>query len=438
MKKNRFETASIHAGHSGDPATGARAVPLYRSTAYLFRDTDHAARLFSLEEPGNIYSRLGNPTQEVLENRIAELEGGSAAVAVASGTNAVFYSIINICKAGDSIAASTNLYGGTYTMFNDILPDYGIKTHFFNPAEQGSLEEALSAGVKAVYTETIGNPALETADIAGLAEAAHSRNIPLIIDNTFATPFLCRPIEHGADIVIHSLTKWIGGAGTAIGGIVVDSGRFDWTKGDFPLLTEPDPSYHDIRYALDLGEMNSIAFALRLRLVPLRNLGGCISADNAWLFLQGLETLALRMQRHCENALKAAEFLEAHPNVSWVRYPGLPGDPSYVCAERFLSSPGGDFSGFGGMIVFGIKGGMESGRKFINSLDLFSHLANVGDAKSLAIHPASTTHSQLDTAALAAAGVSEDMIRLSIGIEHIDDILDDLKQALEAASKTEG
>ena len=429
IMNNGFETIAIHGGFDGDPSTGSRAVPIHRTSAYLFRDTEHAVKLFNLQEAGNIYTRLGNPTQDILEQRLAALEGGMAAVALASGTNAVFYAIINICSQGDEIAASKNLYGGTYTMFNDILPSYGIKTRFYDLNDDKSLDDAITEKTKLVFTETIGNPTLDVADLGKLSGAAHEAGLPLIVDNTFATPYLCRPIEHGADIVVHSLTKWIGGHGTGIGGIVVDSGKFDWTGGKFPLMTEPDSSYHGLRYALDLGDLNPVGYAVRMRLVPLRNLGGCISPDNAWMFLQGLETLALRMERHSWNALKAAEYLQAHQRVAWVRYPGLKDDPSGALARRYIGSPDGT-DAFGGMVVFGIKGGRDAGSRFINSLKLFSHLANVGDAKSLAIHPASTTHSQLDLEALDAAGVGEDMIRLSIGIESIDDIIADLEQAL--------
>ncbi|MDC7228060.1 MAG: O-acetylhomoserine aminocarboxypropyltransferase/cysteine synthase [Spirochaetales bacterium] len=429
MFEDGFETISIHGGFTGDPSEASRAVPVHRTSAYLFKDTEHAANLFALQAPGNIYTRLGNPTQAVLEERTAALEGGAAAVALASGTNAVFYAIINICAQGDEVAASKNLYGGTYTMFNDILPSYGIKTRFFDLNDEESLNAAVTERTKLVFVETIGNPTLDVADLNILADRAHDAGIPLIVDNTFATPYLCRPIEHGADIVVHSLTKWIGGHGTGIGGIVVDSGKFDWSSGKFPLMTEPDSSYHGLRYAYDLGEMNAVGYAVRLRLVPLRNLGGCISPDNSWMFLQGFETLALRMQRHSENALKAAEILMKHDRVAWVRYPGLETDPSNELARKYLRNPqnGG---GAGGMVVFGINGGRDAGSRFINSLKLFSHLANVGDAKSLAIHPASTTHSQLDAKALEDAGIGEDMIRLSIGIESIDDIIGDLKQAL--------
>ena len=431
--KSGFETMAIHGGFAGDPSTGSRAVPVHRTAAYLFRDTEHAVKLFNLEEGGNIYTRLGNPTQAVLEERMAALEGGMAAVALASGTNAIFYAVINICAQGDEIAASKNLYGGTYTMFNDILPAYGIKTRLFELKDPDSLKAAINENTKLVFAETIGNPGLDIADLNRLSETAHAAGVPLVVDNTFATPYLCRPIEHGADIVVHSLTKWIGGHGTGIGGIVVDSGRFDWSSGKFPLMTEPDPSYHGLRYALDLGDMNPIGYAMRLRLVPLRNLGGCIAPDNVWMFLQGLETLALRMERHSDNALQVALFLKDHPGVSWLRYPGLEKDPAHPAAARYLGSPGGGYKGYGGMLVFGIRGGREAGSKFINSLKLFSHLANVGDAKSLAIHPASTTHSQLDSDALDAAGVGGDLIRLSVGIESIDDIKADLQQALAAA-----
>jgi O-acetylhomoserine (thiol)-lyase len=434
MLNNGFETLAIHSGFDGDPSTGSRAVPIHRSAAYLFRDTEHAAKLFNLEEAGNIYTRLGNPTQNVLEQRMAALEGGMAAVALASGTNAIFYAVINICSQGDEIAASRNLYGGTYTMFNDILPAYGIKTRFFDLNDKDSLSEAITGKTRLVFTETIGNPGLDVADIPAIAEISHAAGLPLIVDNTFATPYLCRPIEQGADIVVHSLTKWIGGHGTGIGGIVIDSGKFNWAAGKHPQMTEPDSGYHGLRYALDLGELNPVAYAMRLRLVPLRNLGGCISPDNCWLFLQGLETLALRMERHSENAMKVAEYLLLRDDVSWVRYPGLESDPSFITAEQCLGSTGG-CKAFGGMVVFGIKGGKQAGSRFINSLKLFSHLANVGDAKSLAIHPASTTHAQLDSEALEAAGISDDLIRLSIGIESISDIIADLKQALEVSKQ---
>jgi O-acetylhomoserine (thiol)-lyase len=365
-----------------------------------------------------------NPTQDVLEKRMASLEGGAAALALSSGTSAIFYSIINICSNGDEIVSANNLYGGTYTMFDCILPQFGIKTRFVDPDEPENFARAITPKTKALYIETIGNPVLDVTDIRAVADIANSHNLPLIVDSTFTTPYLLRPFEFGAHIVVHSLTKWLGGHGAGIGGIVVDSGRFNWKDAKFPLYNEPDPSYHGLRYAHDLGDMNPVAFILRMRLVPLRNLGACISPDNAWMFLQGIETLPLRMARHCENAMKAAEYLNTHSMVDWVRYPGLKGDPTHKVASRYLKN------GYGGMVVFGIKGGKSSGEKFINNLRLFSHLANVGDAKSLAIHPASTTHSQLSEEDQKSGGLAPELVRLSIGIEHIDDILFDLDQAL--------
>jgi O-acetylhomoserine (thiol)-lyase len=424
----KFETLALHAGHTVDQDSLSRAVPLYRTSAYLFRSTEHAANLFALRELGNIYTRLGNPTQAVLEARCATLDGGAAALALASGTSAIFYTIINICRQGDEVVSANNLYGGTYSQFDSILPQFGIKVRMVDPSDPQNFAAAINEHTRAVYCETLGNPALNMTDIRAVAEIAHAHRLPLIVDSTFTPPCLLRPIEHGADIVIHSLTKWMGGHGTGIGGIVVDAGTFDWTDPRFTLYNEPDGSYHGLRYAHDLGEMNRIAFALRMRLVPLRNLGACISPDNAWLFLQGIETLALRMERHCANALAVAGFLKAHPAVAWVNYPGLPGSPGYETAKTYLSN------GFGGMVTFGINGGLAAGSRFIDGLQLFSHLANVGDAKSLAIHPASTTHSQLSPEQLAAAGIDASMIRLSIGIEHIDDILADLGQALTKAA----
>ena len=423
----KFETLALHAGHTVDQDSLSRAVPVYRTSAYLFRSTEHAANLFALKELGNIYTRLGNPTQAVLEERVAALEGGAAAVALASGTSAIFYAIINICRQGDEVVAANNLYGGTYSQFDSILPQLGIKVHLVDPSDPQNFAHAITERTRALYCETLGNPALNMTDIQAVADIAHRRGLPLIVDSTFTPPCLLRPIEHGADIVVHSLTKWIGGHGTGIGGIVVDAGTFDWTDPRFTLYNEPDGSYHGLRYAHDLGEMNRIAFALRLRLVPLRNLGACISPDNAWLFLQGIETLALRMERHSANGQAAADFLHRHPAVAWVNYPGLPGSPGQAIAQKYLRH------GFGGMVAFGIRGGAAAGSRFIEGLRLFSHLANVGDAKSLAIHPASTTHSQLSAEQLAAAGIDAAMIRLSIGIEHIDDILADLGQALDRA-----
>ncbi len=419
-----IETQVLHAGYSADPTTGSRSVPIYRTSSFEFRDTEHAANLFSLKELGNIYTRLMNPTTDVLEQRIAALEGGAAALALASGTSAVFYSIINLAQAGDEIIASSNLYGGSYTQFNDILPQLGITVKFVDPSDYVQLEAAISVKTKAVFTETMGNPRLDVADIEKLANIAHRHGLPLIVDNTFATPYLLRPIEHGADIVVHSLTKWLGGHGAGIGGVVVDSGTFDWTSGKHPLLSEPDSSYHGIRYATDLGDLNPLAYILRMRLVPLRNLGACISPDNSWFFIQGIETLPLRMDRHSENALKVASFLQDHPQVEWVSYPGLEGDPSYTLAQKYFPK------GAGAMVVFGIKGGEPAGKCFIEKLKLFSHLANVGDARSLAIHPSTTTHSQMTAEEQAAGGISPELIRLSIGLEHIDDIFGDLRQAL--------
>ena len=424
----RRETQCLHAGHeTADPTTNAHALPLYRTAAYRFKDTEHAANLFALKELGNIYSRLGNPTVDALEQRITALEGGAAALALSSGTSAIFYSIINLAQSGDDIVAANNLYGGTYTQFNDILPAFGIQTHFVDPTDPENFAAAITPKTKALYCETVGNPLLDLVDIQAIADIAHAHGLPLIVDNTFATPVLCRPLEHGADIVVHSLTKWISGHGTQIGGIVVDSGKFDWTTGKHPLLCEPDSSYHDLRYAHDLGDLNPLAYILRMRLVPLRNLGACLSPDNAWLTLQGIETLALRMARHSENALSVAQHLKSHPAVEWVRHPALEGDPAYDLAQTYLPD------GAGGMVVFGIKGGAKAGKQFIEKLQLFSHLANVGDTRSLAIHPATTTHAQLTEAQQQASKISPDLIRLSIGIEHIDDLLADIDQALPKA-----
>ncbi len=419
----KFETQCLHAGQEPDPATTARGVPLHRTSSYVFNSTEHAANLFALKELGNIYTRIMNPTQDVLEQRVAALEGGAAALALASGTSAVYYTVINICEAGDEIVSANNLYGGTYTMFDCILPQLGIHVKFADAHNPDNFAKAITEKTRGIFIETIGNPVLDFTDISAIAEIAHSHNLPLIVDATFTTPYLLKSIEYGADIVVNSLTKWMGGHGTGIGGIVVDSGKFDWRDSKFKLYNEPDPSYHGIRYAHDLGDMNPIAFILRMRLVPLRNLGACISPDNAWMFLQGLETLPLRMQRHCENALEVAHYLKEHAQVEWVRYPGLPDDPTYPVASKYLKA------GFGGMVVFGIKGGLGAGQKFVDSLKLFSLLANVGDAKSLVIHPASTTHSQLSEEQQKAGGLTPDLVRLSIGLEHIDDIKQDLEQA---------
>lgn len=424
-KNYKFETLALHAGQTPDPTTLSRGVPVYRTSSYVFKNTQHAANLFALKELGNIYTRLMNPTQDVLEKRVAALEGGAAALATASGTAAIYYAIINICSAGEEIVSAANLYGGTYTMFDNILPQFGIHANFVDARDPGNFAKAITKKTRAVFIETIGNPVLDFSDIKAIAAIAHKENIPLIVDSTFTTPYLLRPIEYGADIVCHSLTKWIGGHGTGIGGAVVDSGKFNWKNEKFKLYNEPDQSYHGIRFAHDLGDLNPLAFILRMRLVPLRNLGACISPDNAWIFLQGIETLPLRMQRHCTNAFAVAQFLKGHPQCSWVRYPGLPGDPTYPIASKYLKN------GFGGMVVFGIKGGRKAGESFINNLKLFSHLANVGDAKSLALHPASTSHSQLSEEQQVASGLTPELIRLSVGIEHIDDIIADITQALD-------
>lgn len=420
-----FETLALHAGQQPDPVTLSRGVPIYRTSSYVFRNTRHAADLFALKEPGNIYTRIMNPTQEILEKRVTALEGGAAALALSSGTSAIYYTIINVCSVGDEIVSANNLYGGTYTMFDSILPQFGIDVKFVNPTSAEDFEKAISAKTRAIFIETIGNPVLQVTDIEEVAHVAEKHHLPLIVDSTFTTPYLLRPIEHGADIVCHSMTKWIGGHGTAIGGVVVDAGKFDWSDGKFKIYNEPDKSYNGIRWAHDLGDANSLAFIVRMRLVPLRNLGACISPDNAWIFLQGLETLSLRMERHCRNAARVAEHLKGHERVSWVRYPGLEDDPTYPVASKYLKR------GYGGMVVFGIRGGRKVGERFIENLKLFSHLANVGDAKSLALHPASTSHSQLSEEEQLRGGLTPDLVRLSIGLENVDDIIYDLEQALE-------
>lgn len=430
MKKNyRFETLALHSGQEPDPVTLSRGVAVYRTSSYIFKNTQHGANLFALKEIGNIYTRLMNPTHDILEQRVAALENGAAGLVLSSGTSAIFYSIINILKQGDELVSANNLYGGTYTMFDVILPQFGIKTKFVPHDDISAFEKAINEKTRAIFIETIGNPVLGFTDIEAVSRVAKKHHLPLIVDSTFTTPYLLRPIEYGADIVVHSLTKWLGGHGAAIGGVVVDSGKFDWTDKKFALFNEPDESYHGIRYAHDLGDLNKIAFIMRMRLVPLRNLGACLSPDNAWIFLQGIETLPLRMQKHCENAIETAKFLKKHKNVSWVRYPGLPDDPSYPVASKYLKK------GFGGMIVFGIKGGYESAIKFIDNIKLFSHLANVGDAKSLVLHPSSTSHSQMTQEQQKESGLTQDLIRLSIGLEHIDDIKETLDDALNISQK---
>lgn len=420
----KFETVCLHGGQEVDPTTLSRAVPLYQTTSYVFKDTDHAANLFALKEFGNIYTRIMNPTQDTFEKRIAELEGGVGALAVASGQAAITFSILNIAHAGDEVVASSNLYGGTYNLFAHTLPKLGLTVKFVNPDDLDEVRAAITDKTKVLYTETIGNPRADVVDLEALAAIAHENGIPLIVDNTFATPYLCRPIEFGADIVVHSATKFIGGHGTSIGGVIIDSGNFDWTNGKFPGLTEPDPSYHGVVYTEAVG---NLAYIIKARVQLLRDLGAAVSPFNSWLFLQGLETLHLRIERHVENAKKVAQYLENHELVSWVNYPGLESNPYYERAQKYLPK------GAGSIFTFGIKGGLEEGKKFINSLNLLSHLANVGDAKTLVIHPASTTHQQLTEEQQVSAGVSPDMIRLSIGIESVDDIIADLEQALKAS-----
>ena len=425
----KFETQCLHEGAAPDPSTNSRAMPIHRTTAYVFKDTEHAANLFGLKELGNIYTRLMNPTQDALEQRVAALEGGAAALALASGTAATFNAINNICQTGDEIVSADNLYGGTFTMFNDIFPQFGYKVSFVDPNVPENFAAAITPNTKALFCETLSNPACDVADIEAISDIAHAHGIPLIVDATFTTPVLQRSIEFGADIVINSLTKWMGGHGTGIGGIVVDAGKFNWQSDKFPLMVEPESSYHGVRWAYDLPpELLPIAYILRMRVVPLRNLGACISPDNAWIFAQGIETLSLRMERHCQNAKGVAEYLQKHAQVEWVRYPGLKEDPSYALNEKYLNGMGGS------MVVFGIKGGLEAGKKFIEGLEMFSHLANVGDSKSLAIHPATTTHSQLTPEQQGDAGISPELVRLSVGIEHIDDIIEDIDKGL-AASK---
>lgn len=421
-----FETIALHGGHQPDCATNSRAVPIYQTSSFVFNDTDHAANLFALKEPGNIYTRIMNPTQDVFEQRVAQLEGGVGALATASGQAAIMYSILNITESGEEIVASSYLYGGTHTLFANTLPKMGIKVHFVNSDNPEEFRNKITTRTKALYVETIGNPRINIADLEAIADIAHEHGIPLIVDNTFASPYLCRPIEHGADIVVHSATKFIGGHGTSIGGVIVDSGKFDWNNGRFPVLTEPDESYHGIVYTEACGPL---AYIIKARVTLLRDTGAAISPFNAFLFLLGLESLPLRMERHVENALKAAHFLDQHELVAWVNYPGLPNSPYYNLTQKYLPK------GPGSIFTFGIKGGREEGKKFINNLELFSHLANVGDSKSLVIHPASTTHQQLDETAQKEAGVSPDMIRISIGLETIDDLLADLDQALHTSQK---
>ncbi|HZT99597.1 MAG TPA: homocysteine synthase [Ktedonobacteraceae bacterium] len=426
-----FETLSLHAGQeTADSATGARAVPIYQTTSFVFDSPEHAANLFGLKQFGNIYTRIMNPTQDAFERRIAALEGGVGALATASGQSAETLAILNIAEAGDEIVSSASLYGGTYNLFHYTLPKLGIKVQFVDSRNPENFRSAINDRTKAIFAETIGNPRLDTLDIRAVADIAHEHGIPLILDNTFPTPYLVQPFKHGADIVIHSTTKFIGGHGTSIGGVIVDNGKFDWAaSGRFPSLTEPDPSYHGLRYVEALGPL---AYIIKARVQLLRDIGPATSPFNAWLFLQGLETLPLRMERHSQNAQRIAEFLEEHPAVSWVSYPGLKSHPQHDLAKKYFTH------GYGAILGFGIKGGLEAGKQLIRHIELFSHLANVGDAKSLIIHPASTTHSQLTPDEQFETGVTPDFIRLSVGLETVEDLIEDLDQALRAAVSSVG
>jgi O-acetylhomoserine (thiol)-lyase len=424
--KLKVETLALHGGQEADPATGSRAVPIYQTSSYMFKNSDHAADLFSLKEFGNIYTRLMNPTTDVLEKRIALLDGGVGALAVASGQSAITVALLNIVQAGDEIVSADNLYGGTYTLFHYTFARMGIKVHFVKSGDLQSFEKAITEKTKAIYAESIGNPKLDVTDIEGLASIAHKYDIPLVIDNT-VSPYILRPFDFGADIVVYSATKFLGGHGTSLGGLIVDSGKFDWTKGKFPLLAQSEPSYHDINFVEAFRKIGNIAYIMKARLTLLRDIGPAMSPFNAFLLLQGIETLHLRMPRHCENALVVAQYLEKHPGVSWVHYPSLPSSDEYRKAKKYLPK------GASGIIGFGIKGGAQAGKTFVDSLSLISHLANIGDAKTLAIHPATTTHQQLSEEERLAAGVTPDFIRLSIGLEHIDDIIADLDQALKKA-----
>jgi O-acetylhomoserine (thiol)-lyase len=431
---HRFETLQLHAGQTADPTTKARAVPIYQTTSYLFDDAGHAAALFGLEQFGNIYTRIMNPTTAVFEARVAALEGGVAALATASGQAAQLLALTTIATAGENIVSTSNLYGGTYNQFKVTFPRLGINVKFVNGDDPAGFEKAIDDRTRAVYIETIGNPRLNVPDIKAIADVAHRHGIPLVIDNTFgAGGYLCRPIEHGADVIVHSATKWIGGHGTSIGGVIVDAGTFNWGNGKFPGFTEPSPGYHGLKF-WDVfgapGQFGNIAFIIRVRVEGLRDLGPCVSPFNSFLFLQGLETLSLRVERHNQNALALAQWLEKHPAVAWVSYPGLASHPYHANAKKYLRA-----GMFGSIIVFGIKGGIDAGRTFINSVKLASLLANVGDAKTLVIHPASTTHQQLTAEEQKQSGVVPEMIRVSVGIEHIDDIKADLDQALKASLK---
>jgi O-acetylhomoserine (thiol)-lyase len=424
--KLKVESLALHGGQEADPTTGSRAVPIYQTTAYQFKSTDHAANLFGLKEFGNIYTRLMNPTTDVLEKRIAAMDGGVGALAVASGQSAITLALLNIAQAGDEIVSADNLYGGTYNLFHYTFAKFGIKVKFVPSEDLDAFKKAITPKTKAIYAESIGNPKNNVADLESLAKIAHDNGIPLVLDNT-VSPYLLRPFDHGVDIVVYSATKFIGGHGTSMGGVIVDSGKFTWTNGKFPLIADPDPSYHNINFVEALKPIGNIAYIIKARVTLLRDLGPAISPFNSFQLLQGLETLHLRMPRHAENALAVAKFLKNHPKVGWVSYPGLDDSPYKAKAQKYLPK------GAGAILGFGIKGGVEAGKKFINSLELISHLANIGDAKTLAIHPATTTHQQLSEQEQLATGVTPDFIRISVGIEHIDDILADIEQALGKA-----
>jgi O-acetylhomoserine (thiol)-lyase len=430
MSTPHLETQALHAGQTPDPTTGSRAVPIYQTSSYVFKDSEHAANLFALRQFGNIYTRIMNPTTDVFEQRIAAIEGGSGALAVASGSSAVTLALLGITRVGEEVVAGNNLYGGTYQLFHHTWPKLGRSVHFVDSRDPEAFRKAITPRTRALYAETIGNPKLDVPDFEALSKIAHEAGIPLVVDNTVGVG-LVRPFDHGADVIISSATKYIGGHGTSIGGVIVDSGKFNWGNGKFPEFTDPDPSYHGLKFWEVFGNfpgLGNIAFILKTRVELLRDIGPALSPFNSFLLLQGLETLPLRQQRHSENALVVAQFLKAHPLVSWVTYPGLPDDPSYRVASKYFKR------GFGGLVGFGIKGGLEAGKKFINAVKLFSHLANIGDAKSLVIHPASTTHQQLSPEEQLETGTTPDYIRLSIGIEHIDDIKADIDQALKTAT----
>jgi O-acetylhomoserine (thiol)-lyase len=431
MSSKNLSTLALHAGQVPDPTTGSRAVPIYQTTSYVFKNTEHAANLFALKEFGNIYTRIMNPTTDVFEQRIAALEGGTGALGVASGSAAITFAILAITQVGDEIVAGNNLYGGTYQLFHYTLPKLGRTTKFVNSRDPEAFRKAITPKTRALYIETIGNPKLDVPDFEAISKIAHEAGIPLVVDNTVGVG-LVRPIDFGADIVVASATKYIGGHGTSIGGVIVDSGKFQWNNGKFPEFTEPDPSYHGLKYWDALSNvpgMGNVAFILKVRVTLLRDIGAALSPFNSFLFLQGLETLPLRQKQHSANALEIAKWLKTHPLVSWVTYSGLPDDPSHPLAAKYLKR------GFGGLVGFGVKGGLEAGKKFINSVKLLSHLANIGDAKSLVIHPASTTHSQLSSEELLESGVLPDYIRLSIGLEDVEDIKADIEQALQVSQK---